>query len=238
MRFWIAVALLVACSFPLAGCHLDGRVIDRLPSPVFARQDQPGPVEVPALRPVSHRVEPERVAPRKPSVPYESGWRPQARARQWKWIIIHHSATRNGNATKFDTFHRNVRHWENGLGYHFVIGNGTDSGDGVVEVGQRWTRQLQGAHCKTDDNSYNDFGIGVCLVGDFQKSRATAAQRVALAKLVRYLAWYYSIPPGRILGHDEAVATRPREKRSTHCPGRYFDMAAFRRNIRNSLPSR
>ncbi|MBM4054820.1 MAG: hypothetical protein FJ264_09150 [Planctomycetes bacterium] len=44
--------------------------------------------------------------------------------REWKYIVIHHSASESGCAAEFDKFHREKRHWENGLGYHFVIGNG------------------------------------------------------------------------------------------------------------------
>ena len=37
---------------------------------------------------------------------------------------------------------------QNGLAYHFLIGNGIDSGDGEVEIGPRWKRQLLGGHVK------------------------------------------------------------------------------------------
>jgi 5-methylcytosine-specific restriction endonuclease McrA len=40
----------------------------------------------------------------------------------------------------FDRSHRD-KGWDE-LGYHFVIGNGTSSGDGVVEVGTRWQTHL------------------------------------------------------------------------------------------------
>ena len=65
--------------------------------------------------------------------------------------------------------HRRDNQWDE-LGYHFVIGNGTHTGDGQVEVGSRWGKQKHGAHCKTPDNYYNDHGIGICLVGNFENS--------------------------------------------------------------------
>ncbi|MFQ5589758.1 MAG: peptidoglycan-binding protein, partial [Phycisphaerae bacterium] len=52
---------------------------------------------------------------------------------RWTTIVIHHSATETGGASLFDRFHRK-RGWD-GLGYHFVIGNGTDTPDGLIEVG-------------------------------------------------------------------------------------------------------
>src|SRR5205809_827024 len=70
----------------------------------------------------------------------------------------------SGSAAEFDKYHRS-KGWD-GLGYHFVIGNGTGSGDGQVEVGYRWKRQMVGAHAGNAE--YNQRGIGICLVGDFQ----------------------------------------------------------------------
>ena len=77
--------------------------------------------------------------------------------RTWKYIVIHHSATDSGSAASFDRSHRK-RGWD-GLGYHFVIGNGRGTGDGVVEVGYRWTRQVTGAHAgrpRPDVNLLNE----------------------------------------------------------------------------------
>src|SRR5574342_132619 len=56
--------------------------------------------------------------------------RTEVTENQWKYIVIHHSATEKGNAARFDEYHRKKRGWEYGLAYHFVIGNGTLSGDG------------------------------------------------------------------------------------------------------------
>ena len=46
-----------------------------------------------------------------------------------------------------DKYHREGRGWES-AGYHFVIGNGTGSPDGSIEVGPRWLAQEAGAHCR------------------------------------------------------------------------------------------
>ena len=96
-----------------------------------------------------------------------------ARAR-WKHIILHHSATPNGNAAIFDRYHREARHMEHGLAYHFIVGNGTDSKDGQIEIGPRWTGQLRGGHVKSE--AYNEDSIGVCLVGNFEETRPTRRQ--------------------------------------------------------------
>ena len=65
------------------------------------------------------------------------------RTGNWKRIVVHHSAIKYGNAAKYDAAHRQ-RGMQNGLAYHFVIGNGIDSGDGEVEIGPRWKKQLLG----------------------------------------------------------------------------------------------
>jgi len=106
------------------------------------------------------------------------------------------------------------------LGYHFVIGNGTNSGDGQVEVGPRWPRQKWGAHAKTPDNRFNDYGIGICLVGNFDIERPTAAQMNALAKLTAYLMQTYNISADHIVGHGDTKAT--------DCPGRNLSIAQLR----------
>lgn len=152
-----------------------------------------------------------------PGVPRE--WIPYASPRPWRFIVIHHSATDSGSAAQFDRAHRD-KGWDE-LGYHFVIGNGRGSRDGMVEVGPRWPRQKWGAHAKTPDNQYNDYGIGICLVGNFDNTRLTAAQEASLARLVAYLMRTYNIPASRVIGHKDTG-------RSTDCPGRNLSIARIR----------
>src|SRR5206468_7992138 len=132
---------------------------------------------------------PPQVAPRQsqpaPQTPQQQAgiprsWIPTSSARPWKWIIIHHSATPAGSLAVIDREHKE-KGWD-GCGYHFVIGNGTNSGDGQVEPSARWPIQKWGAHAKTPDNKFNDYGIGICLVGNFDIDRPTAAQIQSLNK--------------------------------------------------------
>ena len=106
-------------------------------------------------------------------------------------------------------------------GYDFVIGNGTDTGNGQIEVGPRWVKQKVGAHAKTSDNRYNEYGIGICLVGNFDFERPTPQQMRSLDKLVAYLMVTYHISPENVLGH--------RDTKSTDCPGRYMNVDLVRR---------
>ena len=150
---------------------------------------------------------------------------PPGLERKWEAIIIHHSATNNGNAAIFDKQHREENHWE-GVGYDFVIGNGTNSGDGQVEVTFRWRGQLTGAHCRTPNNWGNEKGIGICLVGNFDYTSPTAGQMRSLTKLVKFLQNRYRIPKWRIYGHGTTPGARV-----TDCPGRLFPMAGFKARL-------
>jgi len=155
------------------------------------------------------------------SIPRE--WYPPSRLeKRWAAIVIHHSATDTGNSAIFDRKHREENHWE-GIGYDFVIGNGTNSGDGQVEVTFRWREQLTGAHCKTPNNWANENGIGICLVGNFDYTSPTSRQMQSLLKLVRFLQNRYRIPISRIYGHGTTPGARV-----TDCPGRRFPMARLK----------
>jgi hypothetical protein len=111
--------------------------------------------------------------------------RAQVASRRWRYIVVHNSGTRQGNAKAFDYYHRYVRKMPNGLAYHFVIGNGTSTGDGQIEIGDRWRRQINGGHVHSD--YLNNIALGICLVGDFNRDTPTRNQLEACEELVRYL---------------------------------------------------
>lgn len=138
---------------------------------------------------------------------------------RWKYIIVHNSGTRQGNARIFDYYHRHVRKMPNGLAYHFVIGNGTSSGNGQIEIGNRWVRQINGGHVHSDYLNY--ISIGICLVGDFNRDLPTKAEYQALDELIRYLRRRVGKVDGRysiVRGHKE-INPRP-----TDCPGNRFPL--------------
>jgi hypothetical protein len=144
----------------------------------------------------------------------------QARVKKgrWKYIIVHNSGTRQGNARIFDLYHRRVRKMPNGLAYHFVIGNGSSSGDGEIEIGDRWRKQINGGHVASD--YLNDISIGICLVGDLNRDRATKAQMAALDELIVYLRGRVGKVKGKpaiVLPH-KGINPKP-----TDCPGDKFD---------------
>lgn len=142
---------------------------------------------------------------------------------RWTCIVIHHSGTPAGNASRFDAAHRR-RGMENGLAYHFVIDNGTAyRRDGQVETGPRWTRQIAGGHCHQD--SMNQHGIGICLVGDFTKRGPSDKQMAALSSLVDLLRKRYGIGVENVRGHGQW----PGE--SSECPGKLFPWGELKKRL-------
>ncbi len=155
------------------------------------------------------------------------GWAPSGSERNWKAIVIHHSATDTGNVTSIDDYHRRNNGWD-GIGYDFLIGNGSGCVNGEVDPTFRWTGQKTGAHCKTDESNWaNESAIGICLVGNFDNSRPSSAQMASLMKLVRFLSERYNIPASRIYGHN----TTPGHITTTSCPGRYFPMSYVKSHL-------
>jgi hypothetical protein len=224
MAKWHAFLLIVGGL--LVGCQENQPAISSLPAPSF---EAPRLAAVQPIRPTtpsqplasaypnSQRTIPSPRMGSSAGVPM--GWVPPVAPRPWRWIIVHHSATTTGGAAAFDKMHR-AKGWDE-LGYDFVIGNGTDTPDGLIEVGPRWTKQKIGAHAKTPDNRYNEYGIGICLVGNFDVERPTPAQNRSLTRLIAYLMKTYQITPSNILGH--------RDTKSTDCPGRYVNIDIIRR---------
>jgi N-acetylmuramoyl-L-alanine amidase len=146
--------------------------------------------------------------------------------RRWQFIIVHNSGTRQGSARIFDYYHRHVRRMKNGLAYHFVIGNGTSTGDGQIEVGDRWRRQINGGHVHSD--YLNNIALGICLVGDFNRDQPTRRQLEACEELINYLRKRC----GKIDAHYAIV--RPHREVNppqwaTDCPGDAFPYSWFRR---------
>jgi hypothetical protein len=144
----------------------------------------------------------------------------------WQFIVVHNSGTRQGNARVFDYYHRHVRHMQNGLAYHFVIGNGTSTGNGQIEIGDRWRRQINGGHVHSDH--LNNIALGICLVGDFNRSQPTAAQLQSCEELIRYLRQRC----GKVGNHYMLV--KPHREMNpprwaTDCPGDAFPYSWFRR---------
>jgi hypothetical protein len=212
-RIWIGIVAMSAC---VAGCAHDGPKHRTVPPPPERFSEAQPPRSGTYTPPVS-----KGPAPKAPT------WYPRSGRilPRWEFIVIHHSATGAGGAKSFDQFHRS-KGWDE-LGYHFVIGNGTSTPDGLIEVGPRWEKQKTGAHCKTPGNYVNEHGIGICLVGDFTSGRPTRKQLTSLYHLVRFLSYSCKIPTDRVTTHC-ALAQH------TVCPGPNFPLQALRDAVRST----
>jgi hypothetical protein len=172
----------------------------------------------PWSRPVSYRYLTSSVV--------EAIRRAPVKRRRWQFIVVHNSGTRQGNARVFDYYHKHVRRMQNGLAYHFVIGNGTSTGNGQVEVGDRWRRQINGGHVHSD--YLNNISLGICLVGDFNRDQPTRAQLDACEELIRFLRDRCGkTERGTIPVKPHRDINPPRWP--TDCPGDAFPYSWFRR---------
>ena len=154
-----------------------------------------------------------------PPVRHDPAWRVPAKSGRWTHIIVHHTGAAMGSPASIDRYHREERKWENGLGYHFLIGNGKGMDDGEVHMTRRWLEQLDGAHIKKirdGREKSNSYCIGVALVGNFEETLATPKQLASLRGVLSFLAREYGIAPDAIFGHGQAAAN------PTACPGRLF----------------
>lgn len=148
---------------------------------------------------------------------------------QWQYILVHHTAGKVGKALLVDRVHRD-RGFEEGLGYHFLIDNGSlGKGNGQVEVAPRWIRQEPGAHCKASNMNVKSIGIG--LVGNFNNCRPSAHQMDTLVQLVSLLGEYYAIPPVNVLPHRLVPGAH------TDCPGNLFPWKRFQLSLRKAMAS-
>lgn len=146
---------------------------------------------------------------------------PSKADRPWKYIVLHHSANSTGNYDQIDHEHRKILGYD-GCGYHFVIGNGTGSEDGQIEVAQRWVNQKHGVHCRNAKNAeVDEYGIGICFVGDLDKEPPTPRQVAAAKALIAYLSSRYGIARSHVETHAHLAAT------PTVCPGRHFPIEAL-----------
>lgn len=206
---WIGARRFVAACLMASGCFapgpapppasIGGGAVPVLPTPVLP----PGPGGGSASSPFADHP----------------GWRPPVPLHNWKYIVLHHTASNSGSVDTIHESHLQRKDSEGnswrGIGYHFVIGNGNGMGDGAIEPTFRWREQSSGAHAGVGE--YNSDGIGVCLVGDFGRAPPTAAQLAAVKRLVAVLKAEHEIDSARVVRHSDVKATE--------CPGRLFPFA-------------
>lgn len=131
-------------------------------------------------------------------------------------IIIHHSAFFQTTDLQTACKHIEQAHLNRGysaIGYHFLIGK-----DGDIAYGR--PINYMGAHCK----GFNNYSIGICLIGDFENESPTNEQYQSIARLILHLKRYFISPKAEIFGHSDFNATL--------CPGKNFSFDKLNKYLR------
>jgi hypothetical protein len=152
------------------------------------------------------------------SIPPEKSfaWPADIPLKEWRYIVLHHTASKSGDVASIHAEHQQRKDadgnpWR-GIGYHFVIGNGDGMPDGAIEPTFRWRDQSSGAHAGV--GLYNDYGVGICLIGNFEETPPTARQIASVKRLVAALKATCKIEAGGVIRHGDVKATE--------CPGKLF----------------
>lgn len=144
---------------------------------------------------------------------------------RWTGIVIHHSGEPAGDAESITRKHLALGY--QGLGYHFLVGNGNGLGDGVIHVGYRWNEQLPGAHVSgSRGDAHNQHSIAICLVGNGDRRPFTDRQIAQLVNLVHRLQRQLDIPARNVYLHRDLFS-------QTTSPGNFFAAARFHEQLRN-----
>lgn len=114
-------------------------------------------------------------------------------------IVLHHTATTTATPQLVHAAH--IANGWSGIGYHFLIKK-----DGTIYRGR--PENAVGAHVL----NYNSKSFGICLEGNFENEKITAAQEKAVTSLCGMLMDKYNI--SKIYKHGDLY--------NTACPGKNF----------------
>jgi len=142
---------------------------------------------------------------------------------RWTGIVIHHLGEPFGTP---ESIHRRHLSWGyQGLGYHFLVGNGNGLSNGQIHVGYRWIEQLPGAHVVGEAGlEHNEHSIGICLVGNGDSQPFTDRQIRHLTRLVQRLQQEFGIPEDAVQLHAELAV-------DISSPGILFPRGEFRSQL-------
>lgn len=134
-----------------------------------------------------------------------------------EYIIIHHSASKDHGTLDFvglRDWHVNHNGWPD-IGYNFVL---EDINGRYTAIMGRHPNDI-GYHC----SGMNHKSLGICFVGNFEKSMPPVDQWNLGVRLVRWLLEKYNLSTHRVEGH--------RYFKATACPGKNFNMQKFKDDI-------
>lgn len=143
--------------------------------------------------------------------------------RNWTTIVIHHSATPDGETFSWDDirrFHVKARGWR-AIGYHAGIERIDD--EYVVLAGRplHWV----GAHCRA--RGMNWVSLGFCFVGNYDLGEPPGEMLEVGAEYIRGWMEAFDIPVDRVLPHRYFDPHKL-------CPGAKFNMEKFRELLKST----
>jgi hypothetical protein len=145
---------------------------------------------------------------------------------KWSSIVIQHLGEPAGSIKSIQRSH--LSGGLNGIGFHFIIGNGNGLGDGVVHGSGRWVHQTRAARpISVDPESWDENVITICLIGNGNRRSFTEKQILHLSRLVQRLQNKLSIESSDVylasdLDNSSNVAPSP---------GKFFAEAMFRSQL-------
>ena len=146
---------------------------------------------------------------------------------RWRYIVVHHSGGAYGDIELLKRVHRERQPQDpiDEIPYHFVIGNGNGMPLGEVAETGRWRKRLWGAHLSVRNIDRNFRGIGICLIGDYEKAQVPEAQLQAAILLTRDLMQRFGISSENVTLHGRTSGE------STLCPGKNFPRDRFNKAV-------
>ena len=150
--------------------------------------------------------------------------------KRWKYIVVHHSGGNFGTIPFLQKVHAERQPLDpiDAIPYHYVIGNGNGIAMGEIKSDFRKKYDLWGSHLSSNNSYRNFLGLGICMIGNFEKKQVPKQQYQALVGLVKKLMRDYEIPVENVSGHGLIRGE------STLCPGRHFPMQQFVKDIATS----
>lgn len=140
---------------------------------------------------------------------------------RWTRIVIHHTGTPFASSESLAASHRDAG--LEGLGYHFVVGNGAGMATGEIHVGYRWLDQLEGMSF-LDEAGPSEGVLRIALAGNGDRRPFSREQVDRLSELVAALVRRCELSPSDVVLHREVIGTTS--------PGRLFPDAEFRERVR------
>lgn len=144
--------------------------------------------------------------------------------KDWQYIVLHHSWSPDNKTTSnwegITAYHKSLG-WSD-VGYHF----GFEYVDNVLVLRLGRSLEMSGAHTL----EFNQNGIGICLIGNYDVQIPTVEQLNAIEELCKTLMKLYDISAKHIIGHHESYAIRnvPVAK---SCPGILFPINRLRERL-------